>query len=727
MNFSLSKLEALDPFLGRWFCWNVSHIAWSCPICAGYHAVSAPITGLSETSSDAEDSGTELVENHGAMDMLNMEKVFITGVLDELKICFNYNRLHNQSFMKVLLAEESRLFEFRAKGGQVELSIRENDMFIGTVLNSLEIEDLVCRKGVSQPCYLARSFIRSTDATSGLYDAENRSYGSGDFDQCEGDDNFYEASENLNDSVDSPMRNISAYLSSQGSLEKSLLKPPSFTRVAGLLPDDSLQTASDDTELADTLDSFVKAQIIIYDQNSRLYHNIDKWVTVTLATLSFFCRRPTILAIMEFVNAINIQDESCESFSDNSSAVIVQHDISSEEMVDNCQSTAVEEPMVKGLLGKGKSRIVFYLTLKMARAEILLMNENGSKLATLSQDNLLTDIKVFPSSFSIKAALGNLRISDDSLHSDHIYFWVCDMRNPGGSSFVELVFSSFSADDEDYEGYDYSLSGQLSEVRFVYLNRFIQEIVSYFMGLVPNVPNNSKDVVKIKDQVTNSEKWFTTSEIEGSPAVKLDLSLSKPIILMPRRTDSLDYLKLDIVHITVQNIFKWFCGSKSEMNAVHMEILSVLVEDINLNVGTGTELGESIIQDVKGVTIVIQRSLRDLLHQIPSMEVAVKIEKLKAALSNREYQIITECALSNISETPNIVPALNYDSGKASVDMGEPLVRHDSGADDSEAQNRVTWIAMKISVDIDLVELCLHYGTARDATLATVQVSDLLF
>ncbi|XP_028077973.1 LOW QUALITY PROTEIN: uncharacterized protein LOC114279888 [Camellia sinensis] len=686
-------------------------------------SVSAPITGLSETSSDAEDSGTELVENHGAMDMLNMEKVFITGVLDELKICFNYNRLHNQSFMKVLLAEESRLFEFRAIGGQVELSIRENDMFIGTVLNSLEIEDLVCRKGVSQPCYLARSFIRSTDATSGLYDAENRSYGSGDFDQCEGDDNFFEASENLNDSVDSPMRNISAYLSSQGSLEKSLLKPPSFTRVAGLLPDDSLQTASDDTELADTLDSFVKAQIIIYDQNSRLYHNIDKWVTVTLATLSFFCRRPTILAIMEFVNAINIQDESCESCSDNSSAVIVQHDISSEEMVDNCQSTAVEEPMVKGLLGKGKSRIVFYLTLKMARAEILLMNENGSKLATLSQDNLLTDIKVFPSSFSIKAALGNLRISDDSLHSDHIYFWVCDMRNPGGSSFVELVFSSFSADDEDYEGYDYSLSGQLSEVRFVYLNRFIQEIVSYFMGLVPNVPNNSKDVVKIKDQVTNSEKWFTTSEIEGSPAVKLDLSLSKPIILMPRRTDSLDYLKLDIVHITVQNIFKWFCGSKSEMNAVHMEILSVLVEDINLNVGTGTELGESIIQDVKGVTIVIQRSLRDLLHQIPSMEVAVKIEKLKAALSNREYQIITECALSNISETPNIVPALNYDSGKASVDMGEPLVRHDSGADDSEAQNRVTWIAMKISVDIDLVELCLHYGTARDATLATVQIS----
>ena len=48
-------------------------------------------------------------------------------------------------------------------------------------------------------------------------------------------------------------------------------------------------------------------------------------------------------------------------------------------------------------------------------------------------------LKVFTSSFSIKAALGNLKISDDSLRSSHPYFWVCDMRNPGGRSFVEVL------------------------------------------------------------------------------------------------------------------------------------------------------------------------------------------------------------------------------------------------------------------------------------------------
>lgn len=53
--------------------------------------ISAPISALSESSSDAEDSETDLIANQGVTDFLNMEKFFLTGILDELKICFNYN------------------------------------------------------------------------------------------------------------------------------------------------------------------------------------------------------------------------------------------------------------------------------------------------------------------------------------------------------------------------------------------------------------------------------------------------------------------------------------------------------------------------------------------------------------------------------------------------------------------------------------------------------------
>lgn len=190
---------------------------------------------------------------------------------------------------------------------------------------------------------------------------------------------------------------------------------------------------------------------------------------VTLATLSFFFHRPTILATLEFFNAINISDKNAdaeyESIPGQSESLVSTSENTS---FHGSNATIYEDSKFKGLLGSGKSRIIFHLTLNMAMAQIFLMSEDGTSLATLLQNNLLTDIKVcfhtydysimflnfranicafpskvFPSSFSIKAALGNLKISDDSLPESHPYFWVCDMRDPRGSSFVEVFLFGF--------------------------------------------------------------------------------------------------------------------------------------------------------------------------------------------------------------------------------------------------------------------------------------------
>lgn len=42
--------------------------------------------------------------------------------------------------------------------------------------------------------------------------------------------------------------------------------------------------------------------------------------------------------------------------------------------------------------------------------------------------------------------------------------------------FVQLEFVSFNEDDIDYKGYEYSVTGKISEVRVVFLNRFVQEV-----------------------------------------------------------------------------------------------------------------------------------------------------------------------------------------------------------------------------------------------------------
>lgn len=158
-------------------------------------------------------------------------------------------------------------------------------MLIGTLLKSLEIEDLVCLKGVTEPHYLARSFIQNSESHSSSEVVRNQSFDLNDITPSDGDDKFYEAPENLVDSADQVVQssgNLSEYLSPRVSLppESLLCKMPSFSRIPGLLPDDALQNWMEDVETTESLDSFVKAQIIIYDQNSPSYHDVDKGVGV---------------------------------------------------------------------------------------------------------------------------------------------------------------------------------------------------------------------------------------------------------------------------------------------------------------------------------------------------------------------------------------------------------------------------------------------------------------
>lgn len=99
-----------------------------------------------------------------------------------------------------------------------------------------------------------------------------------------------------------------------------------------------------------------------------------------------------------------------------------------------------------------------------------------------------------------------------------------------------------------------------------------------------------------------------------------------------------------------------------------------------------------------------------------------QIEELKAALSNKEYQVIVDCTQTNISETPNLVPSLKGEISSPTIDVVELRGTQSLDTAKSESQAREIWVATKVSVQIDNVELSLHYGVTRDTSLATLQV-----
>ena len=97
------------------------------------------------------------------------------------------------------------------------------------------------------------------------------------------------------------------------------------------------------------------------------------------------------------------------------------------------------------------------------------------------------------------------------------------------------------------------------------------------------------------------------------------------------------------------------------------------------------------------------------------------MDVLKAALSNREYEIISECALSNFSETPHPVPTLDDPRYGTSTTPSHVSASSSESIHDL-SKDAETWITNKFSVSINLVELSLHSGSTRDSPLASVQV-----
>ncbi|XP_059434411.1 uncharacterized protein LOC132167446 isoform X3 [Corylus avellana] len=115
-----------------------------------------------------------------------------------------------------------------------------------------------------------------------------------------------------------------------------------------------------------------------------------------------------------------------------------------------------------------------------------------------------------------------------------------------------------------------SLCGRLSAVHIVFLYRFVQEITTYFMELATP---HTEEAIKLVDKVGDFEWLIQKYEIDGAAALKLDLSLDTPMIIIPRNSTSKDFIQLDLGQLQVTNEFSWHGSPKKDPSAVHIDVL----------------------------------------------------------------------------------------------------------------------------------------------------------
>ncbi|XP_038986983.1 uncharacterized protein LOC103722332 isoform X2 [Phoenix dactylifera] len=665
---------------------------------ATYRASAPPAVDILGEPS-LSDSGEPRLGNLGAADLV------LNGTIVETKLSI-YGKLNGKHGS----AEEALILELLAGGGKVNLLRSGGDLTVKTKLHSLKIKDELQGRLSSFPQYLACSVLNDnlkadSCCTFDLDENELQNF------FLEEDDSFKDA---LTDFMSTPdrsfnMQNLDWTCSSMTNLDAcERYAGVNYTDVGNHDKDQVKGRISEIFYEArdNSVSDFVAVTFLTLSPDSLLYDGIDTQMTIRMSALEFFCNRATLVALIEFgldLSLINLGDSG--------------NDIVAPTADSNDMKEENGRALVKGLLGHGKDRVVFNLKMDVDSVCVFLNKEDGSLLAMFVQESFLLDFKVHPSSISINGTLGNMRLCDMSLGPDHRWGWLCDIRNQGIESLVKFTFQSYSADDDDYQGYDYSLSGRLSAVRIVFLYRFVQELTSYFMELASP---HTQEVIKFVDKVGGFEWLIQKYEIDGATAVKLDLSLDTPIIIVPKNSMSEDYMQLDLGQLQVKNSFSWHGCKENDPSAVHLDILHAEIHGVNMAVGISGHLGKSMIREGRAIDIEVRRSLRDVFRKVPTLSTKVQVGFLHGVMSDKEYNVIINCLYMNLSEVPKLPPSFrgNVDETKESIRMLADKVNHNSQI----LLSRSIFV-LAVEVRYALLELC--NGLDEESPLAQIALEGL--
>lgn len=123
-----------------------------------------------------------------------------------------------------------------------------------------------------------------------------------------------------------------------------------------------------------------------------------------MSKLEFFCNRPTLVALIDFG-----LDISSVNYAVSGSDITKTSEDESLMKKEKTEDTV----HVKGLLGYGKGRVVFFLGMNVDSVSVYLNKEDGSQLAMFVQESFLLDIKVIQilllaTSFSISLFCFNI-------------------------------------------------------------------------------------------------------------------------------------------------------------------------------------------------------------------------------------------------------------------------------------------------------------------------------
>jgi len=356
----------------------------------------------------------------------------------------------------------------------------------------------------------------------------------------------------------------------------------------------------------------------------------------------------------------------------------------------------------------------------------LILNNNGTRLATgnLSHGNM--DILLFNEKLQVKAKFGNFVLTND-MHNNlpyHLRKTSKTLLSMEGDELADFRFETFSPNDTNYPGYDQLLFFRMGSARMNFLEEPVQQVLHFLSTFA--------EMKSVYDRARQAAIESAQQLQQAVTKLHFDFLIKSPVIEFPGATSksASSIIVARLGEISATNSFKDDHSTQGYLNMIKAQITSISLSSkpasqlVDLDDTPKNQL--SIINDID-LTFDIEFSDGSLAAERPDIKVLGGITDVRMSLTPQQFACLLETvnavsrALSGPGDDNANLTSPNPQGARSSPDKHIEVLRSDTG--DKPDDSSVTRLQMSMTMKQTYLELFSKDAVGSEGDISTMSLA----
>nr|XP_018672980.1 vacuolar protein sorting-associated protein 13C-like [Ciona intestinalis] len=494
------------------------------------------------------------------------------------------------------------------------------------------------------------------------------------------------------------------------------------------------------SEVSSDSDTLFHGEIIQVNPKSpdfvQLYNRTKQLVFVRFGSLCITAHVQAVLKLQSFVSSLTHLLES-------QAAKVIEPTVAAHETSEKSDlATKSDVSIIPFNVKDSDSKVVdLKLTARIDAVRVNLVDEK-EEISIVEIEGIKSSVSITKQWIKLNAELHKLKVTDTDIKTLYP-----DVVQSDGDEVILLEFVNYNnpntgvdSDVNKPHAVDGSLKLKLGCVKVVFLNKFVEKLQKYGNSL-----SQGKEILEAGSAAQEIAVAKAQELMLTNPLILIDMKLSAPTIIVPKHSQSLEVLVVDLGVLKAVNQFSQTSvldiGSRvvDELK-LSLHDVQVLYRDVNEDKVVVRE--ENILQPTDLEIEVIRNLSSAWFHGIPDVSVNAVLHKLSVAISQQNLKFILQALELNFQEGTTDAMEEKSESNsdsKTTIVSEQSLPLQESPQEDRDLLHfsfRLENMELKLFVDEkreeDLSKLSFVniVGSMRDASdlsrVLTLSLEDLL-